>query len=164
MATVCTSRAVTGSTGAVYCGGIRIARVTSWSIEATAEEKVFADSGGGNGVFVKNGLTYVNRLPGNLNASGTVEFTYDVLFPQYHCVREGYCCALILVMHTNTVKAWQVPSALITRLMLNINVQDADPISGSFDWGNDGFYYAPGEIGAPAVGTLAAAPVACASP
>lgn len=153
--TTCSNAAITGKNGAVYCGGQRVARVTQWSLDASVDEKIWTDSGG-SGVYDAQG--YVNRAPGNRNLTGTVDFIYDETYPQDRRFREGSCCQLVLLLNDDTLVAWIVGEALITRLTIMVNIRDSELIEGTLDFGSNGKYFAPGEAGAPAVFPLPAGP------
>ncbi len=144
--TTCTSTASSGTSGAVWCGAQRIARVTSWNLDATTDSKTFHDSGGGGTNSVKG---YMNRIPGPRDLTGSIEFKYDLTFPQDRRFREGRCCQLVLGIHETNSVAWIIPQALIERLTISVDIDGGDPTEGSFDFGSDGIYYAPGEAGAP---------------
>lgn len=157
MATVdpCTSTATSGLDGAVYCGGQRVARVTQWSIDASVDEKTWHDSGGG-GTYSAQG--YMNRAPGIRNLTGTVDFKYDTTYRQDARFREGECCQLVLMVDDDVNVAWIIGEALVSRFTMTVNIEDGEVVEGSFDFGNNGRYWRPGEAGAPVVFPLPASP------
>lgn len=152
MSTTCALTAITGKDGVIFCDGNRVARITNWSLDANGGETTWADS---------DSAGYINRLPQNRDLTGTADFKLDTTCPQWIDIREGECCNLILAISDGlgtapAALAWQLPVAVIIRFSLTINVNDAEVVEGSVDFGNSGVYYAPGEAGAPALPVFAA--------
>lgn len=156
MANNCPRDVLTGSCGAVYCATTNalnnaIGRVTNWTVEATAESKTWADSS----LCTSSYTNFVQRLPGNKSATGTVDFIYIAqeiageAQPQDTVVIEGACCYLILQLDQNTGLAWVIPVAIVTRLSLTVNIKDAEPIGGSFSFESSGLYYTPFDLANP---------------
>lgn len=153
MSTPCSSSTIfTGAAGNVTCDNIRIARITSWSINPTFDDIVFADSTSTSPTADRH---FKNHFPGRGDATGTVEFHLDTNFPQYSRLIPGECCALALFIDPTTY--WSITEAVILSASYTVNVEDLDVLEGSIDFVSNGAYFYPGETGA-LVRTLPASP------
>lgn len=163
----CNTTAITGAAGAVYWCGVRVARVTQWTIDAAVDPKVWADSGACGEIAPVDPaclVGFTNRLPGNRAATGTVDFVWDVACPQRESIHEGCCCDLILVIDPINGTGWILPTAMIENFSMTVNITDAEPVSGSFSFGSNGPYFGPFDYGLISIIPYLPAPIVYADP
>lgn len=140
---------ITGRNGKiVFGGGTLILRVKNWSITPSAGGSEWGDSGISS---TDPDIGYKHRRRGIRDLTGSFEIVLDKSAPIYASLREGGEVMLDLWQTTVAADNWHFPIAVILggpNITTDMDTEEVTEVA--YDFGNDGVYYAPGEVGAPA--------------
>lgn len=138
----CPNTAVSGDCGEVAIDGVRLFRLTQWSINPTASVSEWGDSEGG---------AYTNRKRARLDATGTIEGKLDEVNQWYDQFDAGDCVSLQLFEDNCEGAAasdvdvfWWFPSVIITDVSMTFDNDTKEVVGWSANWGTDGPFYKPG--------------------
>ncbi len=140
----------TGRQGTVVVGGVRVARVTNWSVNPTAGETAWGDS---------DGAGYTLRKHGRLDCTGTFEGKMDNVLQIYNHFIAGAAVGLSLYEGEANLN-WRFPSAVITGMSITVDVDTQEPNGWSCDFANDGIFFTPAQSLNPTIGTASPAAAA----
>lgn len=128
-----------GNAGKVEVDDNLIARIKQWSLTTTSAPQAFGDSDSGG---------YTNRVPGRLDATGSLTGVYDMDDPVYDLFVPGDVVELVL--WERTAKYWAFPCVVMDNFRVTFNMDTKEAVEWSADFAADGIFYAPGQSGAPA--------------
>ena len=135
---------LSGRRGRVMVGSATLARCTQWTLTKT--------KAGGTEWGDSDSQGFTNRGGGRRDATGTVEFKLETSVPQYNVVEEGDHVQLALWLDGAEAGSYFVfPRVQVSDVNLTVDMDSQEVIGGSFSWGADGVFYAPGESGAPSI-------------
>jgi hypothetical protein len=131
--------AIGGTEGQATIDGVRVARLTNWSMNRSSSESAWGDSD-------SEGWTF--RKTARHDGTGSLGGKFDDDNPPHNLFDDGDIVSLILWL--NTTKYYAAPSARIQNFQLEVNQDTKEVVGWTADWGTDGKVYKPGEAGAPA--------------
>ncbi len=117
-------------------------RITQWTLEAGSSPFEWADSDSDG---------YSNRASTKLGATGSVTVKLDTGRFLYNMFNEGDFVNLSLFIRKGeaTPLGYNLPRAQIESLSWTVDPNSQEPIEVSFNFGNDGLYYTPGNTNHP---------------
>lgn len=116
-----------------------VARITQWSFNPTAAESAWGDSDSGG---------YTNRVGARKDGTGSLTGKFDSDNKAYDLFMPGDTVKLVL--WETATDYWVIECALITSFTVTYDQDTKEVVEWSADFGADGKYYYPGEVGAPA--------------
>lgn len=128
----------TSKASKIVIDDVLVLRMRSASLNPTTNVFEWGDSDSGE---------YSNSIGTRRKCSGTVGGLFDENQKPYSIVRENQIAKLVL--WENTTDYWVLVCALISNYQQTLDQDTKNPIEWSFDYQNDGIYYAPGEADAP---------------
>jgi len=134
----CSTTAISGRLGKAVVDDALVLRLTQWSINPTAGESAWADS---------DSAGYTNRKTARLDCTGSIEGKFDTGTPVYTQFVAGD--AVQLVLWQDATLYWAFPCVIITGFNFSFNQDSQEVVGWSADFGADGIFYRPGQVGAP---------------
>lgn len=129
----------TGELGKVVVDDALVARITQWSFNPTAAESAWGDSDSGG---------YTNRVGARKDGTGSMTGKFDEDSKVYDLFMPGDTVKIVL--WETATDYWVLECALITSFTVTYDQDTKEVVEWSADFGADGKYYYPGEVGAPA--------------
>lgn len=134
------STARTGRLGKAVIEGTLVRRLTEWGVNPTSGESAWGDS---------DSEGYTNRLPTRKDCTGSIAGKFDEDEPIYDVFKAGDVVLLVLWQTTTAGDYWYFERVVITSFNLVYNQDTQEVVGWTSNWGADGRFYAPGEVGAP---------------
>lgn len=132
--------ALIGRDGKFVVEGAQVARTTKWGVSDTlASKSEWGDS---------DSAGYTNRAEGRKDATFDAEGKYDTQDEVWDLFVPGDIAEAVLWMMLTTLY-WAFPRALCMDFKLSVDVNSEEVIGWTSNWGADGIYYRPGQVGAP---------------
>ena len=131
--------ALTGRNGEFVVGTTRIARTTQWAVtKSLATSSEWGDSDGGG---------FSNRAAGRRSATFTAEGKYDTNSEQFDIFQPEDIAIAVLWLNSTSLY-WDFPRALCSEFGMTVNIDSEEVIGWTSNWGSDGIFYFPGQVGA----------------
>ena len=132
---------LSGKNGKFVVDDALVARTTTWQVSpklSQTSEWGDSDSGG-----------YTNRLGGRKDATFSSEGKYDSSDEVFDLFQPDDIVAGVLWMNASDLY-WDFPYALNMDFAMTVNIDSGEVIGWTANFGADGLYYYPGQIGATA--------------
>lgn len=132
--------ALSGTLGKAVIDSILVTRLTSWRLRESVSESTWGDS---------DSQGFTNRKAARTDGTGSIGGKFDTNRKPYAIFSAGDLITLALWQTATAGDYWAFPSALIQSFELELSPDSKEVVGWAADFGADGIFYFPGEVGAP---------------